>query len=255
MLKQQIKGSRSIEYYMQLPYSILIHEIEDDGEKYWIAEIPELPGCKSHGSTVDEAVGSVNDAKRDWILDSLEESEEVPEPIVREGFSGKTLLRMSRTLHRALSLLAESEQVSLNQLIVTMLAKQVGRLGIVNRVEEKLDKVLTLISSSQQTEKRAWMSFADANEFSNDFGASSFYAGYFGATTNDNPGQVGECWAKPAQHLFNIGPNIQDFEIASAGHRGRDVLFISGKECVTKPMGTIIWSLARPADDKVRSKP
>jgi len=146
MVKGRVKEQKVIEYYMQLPYSILLHEIEDEGKRYWIAEFPELPGCTSHGSTVDEAVNNAQEAKKDWILDSLEEGDEIPTPIERDRFSGKILVRMSRSLHRALSLMADSENLSLNQLIVTILAKEVGRLGVLNRVDEKLDKLLDRVN-------------------------------------------------------------------------------------------------------------
>ena len=147
MKKEGIKEQGNIDYYMQLPYSLLLHELEDEGEKYWIAEIVELPGCRSHGSTVSEAVENVQEAKKDWILDGLDRGEEIPLPIERRTFSGKTLVRMSRSLHRALALIAESENLSLNQLIVTILAKEVGRLNVLNRVESKLDKLLGLLST------------------------------------------------------------------------------------------------------------
>jgi len=153
MVKGTVKEQKDIEYYMHLPYSILLHEIEDEGKRYWIAEFPELPGCTSHGSTVDEAVSNAKEAKKDWILDSLEEGDEIPTPIERDRFSGKTLVRMSRSLHRALSLMAESENLSLNQLIVTMLAKEVGRLGVLNRVEEKLDKLLDSLSEDMEQKR------------------------------------------------------------------------------------------------------
>ena len=120
-MKGKAKGKKELGYYMQLPYSILLHEVEDEGEKYWIAEVPELPGCKSHGSTVDEAVKSVEEAKKDWITDSLKSREEVPTPTEREKYSGRMLVRMSRSLHRSLALIADTENLSLNQLIVTML--------------------------------------------------------------------------------------------------------------------------------------
>lgn len=152
-MKGRVKEQKGIEYYMQLPYSILLHEIEDEGEKYWIAEVPELPGCKSHGSTIDQAVKNVEEAKKDWILDSLEDGDQIPTPIERDRFSGKTLVRMSRSLHRALSLIAESEKLSLNQLIVTILAKEVGRLGILNRVEDKLDELLDRLNEDVGREK------------------------------------------------------------------------------------------------------
>jgi len=153
MVKGRVKEQKGIEYYMQLPYSILLHEVDDDGERYWIAELPELPGCKSHGSTVEEAVKSVEEAKRDWILDSLEKGEEVPIPVVRERYSGKILLRMSRSLHRALSLMAEAEKLSLNQLIVTILAKEIGGFSILNCAEQKIDNLLDRISDVLEEER------------------------------------------------------------------------------------------------------
>ncbi len=136
------------ESYMQLAYPILLHEIEDEGEKYWIAEIPELPGCKSHGSSVEEAIKNIGEAKREWIEDSIEKGEEVPAPIDRENFRGRILVRTSRSLHRSLSLLAESERLSLNQLIVTILAKEVGRLSVITGLEKRFDKFIAKIEDN-----------------------------------------------------------------------------------------------------------
>ncbi len=144
-MKRREKEQKGIKYYMDLSYSILLHEAEEEGEKYWIAEIPELPGCKSHGSSVEEAVKSVEEAKKDWILDSLKEGEQVPTPVERDRYSGRMLVRMSRSLHRSLAVMAEAEKLSLNQLIVTMLAKEAGRLSVLNRVEDKVDNLLQKI--------------------------------------------------------------------------------------------------------------
>ncbi len=144
-MKTRVKEQKGIEYYMDLPYSILLHEVDEEGEKYWITELPELPGCKSHGSSVEEAVKSVEEAKKDWILDSLKSGEEVPTPIERDRYSGRMLIRMARSLHRSLALIAEAEKLSLNQLIVTMLAKEAGRLSVLNRVEDKVDNLLQKI--------------------------------------------------------------------------------------------------------------
>jgi predicted HicB family RNase H-like nuclease len=138
----RVRGEqKGIEYYMNLPYSVLLHQVEEEDEKYWIAEIPELPGCRSHGSTVGEAISGVEEAKKDWILDSLETGEEIPIPTERDKYSGKTLLRMSHSLHRALALMADNEGVSLNQLVVTILAKEVGRIDTIDRVEGKIDRL------------------------------------------------------------------------------------------------------------------
>lgn len=167
-MKRGLKERKDIEYYLELSYSLLLHEIEDEGKKYWIAELPDLPGCKSHGSTAAEAIKNAQEAKKDWILDALEEGEEIPTPTDRDNFSGKTLVRMSRSLHRALSLLAESEKLSLNQLIVTMLAKEVGRLDVLNRVEKKLDGLLKnvndIVERSESTQLTRTM-FGDLTRY------------------------------------------------------------------------------------------
>ncbi|OGO24306.1 MAG: hypothetical protein A2Z28_00155 [Chloroflexi bacterium RBG_16_51_9] len=146
MSKSEEENQMKVDYYMQLSYSILLNEVEDDGQKYWLAEVPELPGCKSHGSNVEEAVKSLEEAKRDWIQDSLENGEQVPVPVERDRYSGKTLLRMSRSLHRALSLMAETEKISLNQLIVMTLAKEVGKFSVLNPVGHKIDDLLNKVS-------------------------------------------------------------------------------------------------------------
>ena len=147
MVQIRDKAQRGIDSYMQLQYSILLHQLEDEGKLYWIAEVPELPGCKSHGSTVEDAVNSLEEAKKDWILDSLDKGEEVPVPVERDRFSGKTILRMSRSLHRSLSAMAEAEKLSLNQLMVTILAKEVGRLSVLTRFEKKLDTLLDKVNN------------------------------------------------------------------------------------------------------------
>lgn len=146
MVQIRNEAKKEIDYYMQLPYSILLHQLEDEGERYWIAEVPELPGCKSHGVTVEDAVNSLEEARKDWILDSLNKGEEVPVPVERDRFSGKTILRMSRSLHRSLSAIAEAEKLSLNQLMVTILAKEVGRLSVLNGLEKKIDTLLNKIN-------------------------------------------------------------------------------------------------------------
>lgn len=247
MLKQKIEQSRSIEYYMQLPYSILIHEIEDDGEKYWIAEIPELPGCKSHGSTVDEAVNSVHEAKRDWILDSLEHDENVPEPVDRERFRGKTLVRMSRSLHRALSLLAESEQVSLNQLIVTMLAKEVGRLGTLNRVEKKLDNMLTLIGCGIEIGGRVPMS--SVNEVTFDSCTFGVRAGQFRAVTDDVASW--ECEGATMTFIDLLDADVTALPRSGCGKA--PYYYVKAREQDYRRI--TIGTEGRFVDDKVKSKP
>jgi len=51
-----------------------------DGGIVYIAEIPDLPGCMSHGSTVDEARQNLEDAKREYLAALEERQLPIPPP-------------------------------------------------------------------------------------------------------------------------------------------------------------------------------
>lgn len=114
---------KDLEYYMSLPYTITVKHGTGNGAEYWIARVLELPHCMTHGSTPEEALKDVEDARREWLRSNLEAGLPIPEPV---RFTGQYHLRMPPSLHEALALKSESEDVSLNQFIVTALARAVG---------------------------------------------------------------------------------------------------------------------------------
>ena len=59
---------KNIDYYMNLKYKIDITPIEDEGEMYFSASIPDLPGLEVFEDTVNEALASLEDASFDVIL-------------------------------------------------------------------------------------------------------------------------------------------------------------------------------------------
>ncbi|MGQ9533547.1 MAG: type II toxin-antitoxin system HicB family antitoxin [Desulfotomaculales bacterium] len=113
---------KDLNYYMRLPYTVVVHTAEEGG---FVAEVAELPGCLTQGETLEELWAMVQDAKRAWIEAAIEEGIPVPEP-VSEEYSGRLVLRMPRSLHRALAERARSEGVSLNQFITYSLARVIG---------------------------------------------------------------------------------------------------------------------------------
>jgi len=115
---------KTIEYYMNLPYTI---ELIPEPEGGWCVAIKELPGCLSEGDTVDEAIEMIHDAMRGWLEISLEEGHDIPEPKLDEDYSGKFVVRLPRSLHRQLAEIAEREGVSLNQFINVALARAAER--------------------------------------------------------------------------------------------------------------------------------
>lgn len=116
-------ANKGMEYYMSLPYIITLKHCTGDGEEYWIARVLELPHCMTHGATSEEALRDIEDAKREWLKSNLEAGLPIPEPA---RFTGQYHLRMPPSLHEALALKSESEDVSLNQFMITALARAVG---------------------------------------------------------------------------------------------------------------------------------
>lgn len=80
----------------------------------------------SEGKTEKEALKNLGDAMRGWLEVALEDGEAIPEPLGSRAFSGKFVVRVPRTMHRDMAKRAEVEGVSLNQVVVAALAKEVG---------------------------------------------------------------------------------------------------------------------------------
>lgn len=116
-------ANKDLEYYLSLPYTVTVKRGTGDGAEYWIARVLELPHCMTHGATPEEALRDIEDAKREWLKSNLEAGLPIPEPA---KFTGQYHLRMPPSLHEALALKSESEDVSLNQFIITALARAVG---------------------------------------------------------------------------------------------------------------------------------
>ena len=51
----------------------------DDDDAY-IAEIPELPGCVSHGETITRAAANAEDAIRLWLDSAKKHGDPIPDP-------------------------------------------------------------------------------------------------------------------------------------------------------------------------------
>jgi len=106
-------------------YSIKVFYSEED--KGFIAIIPDLPGCSTFGETEEEAIKEVKIAQALWLKTARKEGRKIPEPSSEDVYSGKILARTPKSLHGALMEKAKEEGVSLNQLVVYLLAKGVDK--------------------------------------------------------------------------------------------------------------------------------
>jgi antitoxin HicB len=116
---------KDLEYYAKLPYTIILEKGEGPGD-YWVARIAELPHCMIHGSTPEDALKEIEEVKIEWLESNLEDGLPIPEP-TEHKYSGMIRVRMPPSLHRVLADRASVEDVSLNQYMVTALARAVGQ--------------------------------------------------------------------------------------------------------------------------------
>ena len=55
----------------------------DTHDQIYIVDVPELPGCMTHGKTYEEAINNALEAIEVWIEGAQEVDEAVPPPRVR----------------------------------------------------------------------------------------------------------------------------------------------------------------------------
>ncbi|MDA0265071.1 MAG: type II toxin-antitoxin system HicB family antitoxin [Chloroflexi bacterium] len=59
-------------------YEIILYWSEED--KVFVAEVPELSGCITHGESQEEALAAAQDAVQLWIDTSKEFGDPIPKP-------------------------------------------------------------------------------------------------------------------------------------------------------------------------------
>lgn len=111
------------EEYLKQPYTRILIADQEGG---YSAEILEFPGCFAQGDSPDETMRNLDEAAVSWIEACQEQGSEIPEPNMNQGYGGKIALRLPRSLHRQAVRLAERDNVSLNQFLVSAIAAKVG---------------------------------------------------------------------------------------------------------------------------------
>lgn len=108
--KQAVKKSKA-----PLKYEVVFDW--DESDKIYIARVPELPGCVSHGDTLPEAARMIQEAMELYIETLVDDGKEVPVPLSEKKFSGKVALRLDPLEHRDAVLRARRMGVSLNEFL------------------------------------------------------------------------------------------------------------------------------------------
>ena len=113
------------------PFTIR-HLSAEEGGGYLI-EFPDLPGCMSDGETIEETIKNGHDALACWMVAANKVGRKIPQPGELEKQSGKWVQRVPKSIHLQLIEKAREEGVSLNTLVIAILAKELGKRNIISR--------------------------------------------------------------------------------------------------------------------------
>jgi len=105
---------------MNSKYAVVIQWSDEDAA--FVATVPSLPGCMTHGETYAEAATNADEAITLW----LEGEANPPPPDTDRHYSGRILLRLPEVLHRSLDEGAARDGTSLNQYLSSLLALAQG---------------------------------------------------------------------------------------------------------------------------------
>ena len=92
-------------------------------DKAYIGRVAEFPSLAAHGDTPEAALKEIQFVVSAVLEDLKEQGEKPPEPLSTGQYSGRLNVSMPEYLHRELASEAAWQSVSLNELIVSKLAK------------------------------------------------------------------------------------------------------------------------------------
>ena len=115
-------GGPSIALRVAPTHRMSLVRVTDEAGVAWLAEVEDFPDSPMRASTPEEAVRRAWAAVEESQAESTSDGVALSSPTATPRHSGKLLVRMPATLHDELARTAESEGVSLNQLINGVLA-------------------------------------------------------------------------------------------------------------------------------------
>ena len=114
-------------------YSHVVSPLQPEDGGGFMFTTPDIPGVMADGETMDEAIADGRQAFENTVSALLDMGREVPAPALRgEDFapiaaSGRFVSRVPRSIHAQLVMRAKREGVSLNTLVLSLIAEGLGR--------------------------------------------------------------------------------------------------------------------------------
>ena len=93
-------------------------------DRCYVVNVPELPGCMTHGQTIEQAVRRAREAIGGYLESLRARGLAAPAPLAEQRFSGRIPLRLDPILHRNLAVKARLRGMSLNRYIEATLRRR-----------------------------------------------------------------------------------------------------------------------------------
>ena len=114
-------------------YAHLISPLSDEDGGGYLITFPDLPGCMADGESEADAVQNGRDAFIAVVSALADMGRDIPAPsftpedAAAPAASGKFVARVPKSIHAKLTSRAKAEGVSLNTLVLTLIAEGLGR--------------------------------------------------------------------------------------------------------------------------------
>lgn len=141
-------------------YSITVRKVQIEDETHYEAVVQEMPGISAYEDSYADAYASVLDALSLAHRVHQEEGKPFPQPnptALEEVFSGRVTLRMSRSLHAAISRRADFEGTSLNHWIVEAIAHRLGTVTSMHVAERLWATAIQLGTAVSTAQLQRWI--------------------------------------------------------------------------------------------------
>lgn len=115
-------------------YPFTIRQLSPEEGGGYLIEFSDLPGCISDGDTIEEAIDNGYDAVKCWLEAAKASGRKIPKPNAFDNQSGKWVQRVPKSLHSRLVARARQEGVSLNTLIIALIAEALGRRSSIHQI-------------------------------------------------------------------------------------------------------------------------
>ena len=93
-------------------------------DQEYVGLCAEFPSLSWLAETCEAAFAGIREVVVGCVADMQENGEEAPEPFADRTYSGKFMVRVPPEIHRALTIRAAEEGISLNRLISARLAQE-----------------------------------------------------------------------------------------------------------------------------------